>query len=409
MLARLPRRLHRSVRAARKVAAEQDARAYLAGGVVRDLLLQRPVKDLDFVVEADAARFVRRLADLLGGQVRSHGRFGTATVLLPDGTRLDVAATRRETYERPGALPTVTLGASIEEDLRRRDFTVNAMAIEITYRARIIDPFGGRSDLSRGVIRMLHEDSALDDPTRAFRAVRYAHRLGFRIARPSRKAIRRAIQAKAFDAVSGDRLRRELASVLTEENRGAAVRRMHRLGLDAAIEPALVVPSAARRVRTAEELARHHGARTGWLCGFLAWMAPAGTGELHRVTSRLAISGRERGRIEAWPRTLRRLAPGLAKRPPSEVSLRMRGLSEDEIVAAAAALPPADRRALLRHAGRRVSLAIRGADLLQAGIPAGEAIGAALARTLAAREDGRITRREELSFAVRAAAEGARE
>ncbi|MFY9552480.1 MAG: tRNA nucleotidyltransferase, partial [Thermoanaerobaculia bacterium] len=182
---------------------------YLAGGVVRDLLLGRPVKDLDLAVEGDAEAYSRSLAEALSASRRAHGRFGTATLELPSGDRLDVASTRRETYAGPGALPDVTSGGPIEEDLRRRDFTVNALALEVAPGRRLVDPFGGRADLARGVIRFLHALSPQDDPTRALRAVRYANRLGFRIAPSARTAIRAAIASGAFRGVSGDRLRRE--------------------------------------------------------------------------------------------------------------------------------------------------------------------------------------------------------
>ena len=260
-LDRLPGALSKRIGVARRVAREKDVRLFLVGGTVRDLLLRRPVKDVDLVVEGDAAGFARALSAALGGRARAHERFGTAAVELSDGGRLDVAAARRETYDGPGALPRVQT-ARIEEDLARRDFTINAMALELSaaVRPRLVDAFGGRRDLERRSLRFLHAHSPFDDPTRAFRAVRYANRLGFRIAPDAGRAIRAALRSGAFDAVSGDRLRRELELLFAERNRAAAVRRLAGLGLAAALGARLQATGAAlRRVHRAErQIGRAH-------------------------------------------------------------------------------------------------------------------------------------------------------
>ena len=145
---------------------------YLVGGAVRDLLLGRESFDVDLAVEGDAIEFARGL----GGEVTAHGRFGTAVVRFPDGRQLDVVTCRRETYAAPAALPDVEAG-TIEDDLARRDFTVNAMAASLgSDFGRLVDPHGGRADLENETIRVLHQQSFVDDPTRIFRAVRYESR-----------------------------------------------------------------------------------------------------------------------------------------------------------------------------------------------------------------------------------------
>ncbi len=399
----LPRRAGRILAAARALAQGRGVRLYLAGGVVRDLLLSRAIRDLDLVVDGDAIEFARRLAARLRASVRTHRRFGTATLSLPGGERLDVAGTRRETYPRPGALPQVSAGGSIEEDLARRDFTFNAMALELFPRRRLFDPFSGRSDLERGLVRTLHRRSFLDDPTRAFRAVRYAHRLGFRIEARTRHAIAEAVRAGAFEGVSGDRIRRELRLILEEPGRARAIRRLHALGLDAAIHPALSREAPpAGRLRLCESLASAHPGNTTCLCYLLAWLSGARVEEARALADRLALAGKDGRRLREWPVVRKRLTPGLAALAPSALASRTEGLSADEIVAAAAGLGAADRRALVRHGGLRprLRLSIRGADLRAAGVEAGPAIGAALARTLAARQDGRIAAGEELAFAL---------
>ena len=261
-------------------ARKRGVALYLAGGVVRDLLLGLPIRDLDLVVEAEGIEFARDVAAQLAASIKEHGRFGTAALGLPNGEKIDVASTRLETYAYPGALPAIVSGASIEEDLARRDFTVNAMAIELEPRSRHIDPFGGVEDLERGVIRQLHDRCFLDDPTRAFRAVRYANRLGFRIGAATRKNIVVSLRHGALGRMSGDRLRRELRLILEEPERGRAVAKLGALGLSGALDPALARDRrAAARVARAELLSASVEGKLTWLCYLLAWMWQAGERE----------------------------------------------------------------------------------------------------------------------------------
>jgi tRNA nucleotidyltransferase (CCA-adding enzyme) len=396
-LSRLPQATRTVLAAARALGTSTGGRLYLVGGAVRDLLLYREIRDIDLAFDGDAVAFAQTLAGRLGATCQLHPRFGTAILTLPSGRRLDLAATRSESYAHPGDLPSVALGASIEKDLARRDFTVNAMAMEIAPERRLLDPFGGRVDLERGVLRALHGASFCDDPTRALRGVRYGQRLGFHLALATRRAIARAVRGGAFDAVSGQRLAREFALLFAELDRGGAVQTLRRLGVAGAITPVLArEPSAPRRVAVAEAISRSDALSVTWLCYLLAWMGSAE--DSPRVADRLALAGREGQRVGAWAKTLRRLA-----REPS-LATPDRGLSLDEAVAAAACSGKALRRALLAAAAAApVALAIGGTDLIAAGIPAGRAIGAALAQTLSARKDGRIAPDEELAFAIRAA------
>jgi tRNA nucleotidyltransferase (CCA-adding enzyme) len=387
------------------VAREEGVRLFLVGGVVRDLLLRRPVKDVDLVVEGDAAGFARALAAALGGRARAHERFGTAVVELSDGGRLDVAAARRETYHGPGALPRVQT-AHIEEDLARRDFTINAMALDLAAaaRPRLFDPFGGRRDLERRTLRFLHPRSPFDDPTRAFRAVRYANRLGFRIAPDAGRAIRAALRSGAFGAVSGDRLRRELELLFAEPNRDQAARRLAGLGLAAALGARLPATRAAlERVRRAERLLAGWPEAGGWLIFLLAWASDRPAPAFGRMADRLALQGDAGRAVRGWPATRRRLA--LLRRPRRRSAIRrlLEGLSPEETGALSACLPRRVAARLLEVARRPVRLTIGGRDLLAAGVPAGPAVGRALSAALAAREDGMICAGEELEFALRRA------
>jgi tRNA nucleotidyltransferase (CCA-adding enzyme) len=203
---RLPARIEAlpGIAALREAAA--DAPAYLVGGAVRDLLLGRERADVDVVVEGDPARLARRL----GGESRAHERFGTVAVNA-DGLEVDLAAARSEVYPEPGALPRVR-PASLTEDLARRDFTINAMAVPLAGEVRLIDPHGGLADLERGVLRALHPGSMRDDPTRALRAARYAARYGLRPEPDTDEQIR----ATDLGAVSSDRVEAELRKLAAE-------------------------------------------------------------------------------------------------------------------------------------------------------------------------------------------------
>lgn len=208
-----------------RVAADAGLPVYVVGGAVRDLLLRRSPKDLDVAVEGSASGALHLSSSLSAlpgwSLVATHERFGTATLVAPDGLRVDLASSRTESYPRPGALPVVTTGARIAEDLRRRDFTIHAMARSLAADGALgplLDPFDGREDLEKRRLRLLHPQSLVDDPTRALRAVTYAVRLGFRIERSFRAALARARRERAFQAVSGDRLRRGLEQVLGEDD-----------------------------------------------------------------------------------------------------------------------------------------------------------------------------------------------
>jgi tRNA nucleotidyltransferase (CCA-adding enzyme) len=195
------------------------------GGAVRDLLLGRSSKDLDVAVEGTAgevAELATRLASRPAWSLQaSHAHFGTATLAGPGGFRVDLAATRREKYSRPAALPVVVSGVSIAEDLGRRDFTIHAIARRVAASGSLgplLDPFGGKDDILRRLVRLLHARSLVDDPTRALRAVRYAVRLGFGVDGSFRVALALTRREGAFRSLSGDRFRRALEEVLGEDD-----------------------------------------------------------------------------------------------------------------------------------------------------------------------------------------------
>ena len=206
--------------------------AYVVGGFVRDLLLKKDNMDLDIVVEGSGITFARDLARELGGRVRVHERFGTATVILESGLKLDVATARLEYYEYPAALPTVEL-SSIKLDLYRRDFTVNAMAIQLnpSQFGHLIDFFNSQNDLKQRAIKVLHNLSFVDDPTRIFRAIRFETRMHFNIVKHTDRLIRNAVKMNLFGKADDPRFFTELKLLLNEENAIPAVNRLSEFDL----------------------------------------------------------------------------------------------------------------------------------------------------------------------------------
>jgi tRNA nucleotidyltransferase (CCA-adding enzyme) len=200
---------------------------HVVGGAVRDALRGQVPRELDLVVEGDAVAVARRAAERVGGKLTAHERFGTATITA-DGFSFDLASSRRERYPRPGALPEVELGATLSEDLARRDFTVNAIAVSLADGALTAWP-GAREDLDAGVLRILHDRSFIDDPTRMLRLVRYAARLDF-APDPATEAL---IDPALFATVTGDRLGNELRLLLNEPR--TALQLLERYGLGRAL------------------------------------------------------------------------------------------------------------------------------------------------------------------------------
>lgn len=229
---------------------------YLVGGVVRDILLGRAVKDFDLVLEGDSAEFSKYIVKKFGGRVTVHSKFGTATWVLNEATyqrlhvpamemsaaplSFDLITARSETYDRPGALPTVR-PSTIEDDLRRRDFTINAMAIRLDadYFGDLYDPLDGGADLENRLVRVLHDRSFVDDPTRIFRAVRYAWRYGFEIAPETLHLIN--VEAKSILVrLSGERLRHEFDLIFEEERSAEMIQQLEALVLLSPIHPDLI-------------------------------------------------------------------------------------------------------------------------------------------------------------------------
>jgi tRNA nucleotidyltransferase (CCA-adding enzyme) len=367
--------------------------AYLVGGAVRDLLRGAQAVDLDLAVEGDARSVARALAERLGGTAREHERFGTATVRAGE-LAFDMATTRTETYDEPGALPRVA-AASLAEDLTRRDFTINAMAVALggDDLGHLYDPAGGLGDLDAGVVRTLHQGSFLDDPTRLLRAVRYETRLGFRMDEDTERDARAAIAEDAMATVSGARVRDELIDVLGEHEAPSGVGRLRELGLARALHPAL--DPDPELVASASLGAVAIGADRA--LASLSALCAGAPSELDRWVAELQLDATARDAVSRAARVGPILAQELRVRDHTASELRdLLGGEPPEALALALAMG-APSAAILRWVTElsAVRLEIGGADLLAAGVPEGPALGRALEETLRRKLDGLVSGRDE--------------
>jgi len=370
---------------------------YLVGGAVRDLLLGIRSPDLDLAVEGDP----RAVLAAIGGETQIHDRFGTGAATR-DGHTYDVARTRTERYAVPGALPDVE-PASIAEDLERRDFTVNALAVALTgpHAGELLHARHALTDLDERRLRVLYERSFVDDPTRLMRLVRYGARLGFECDAGTDELARAALAGGALGTLTGSRLGTELRLLAREPDPVSAVAALSELGIDEAIDPGFGLEDAELAAR-AVALLPTDTRRDVLVLGAAARRIP--TDRIGALLDRLAFEAGDRDAIIAAATRAEHLSAALERaRLPSEIAGAVAG-APPELVALAGALggEQAAREWLERL--RHVRLEIDGRDLLAAGVREGPAIGRGLQAALAAKLDGRASGREaELAAALAAA------
>jgi tRNA nucleotidyltransferase (CCA-adding enzyme) len=379
--------------------AADGAAAYAVGGPVRDLLRGVPSRDADIAVEGDAVAVARRLADVLGGgRVVVHRAFGTA-VVRAGGARIDLAATRSERYPHPAALPVVS-PAGIDADLARRDFTVNAVAAGLSgpRAGELLDPFDGRADLAAATIRILHPGSFRDDPTRIFRAARYAARLGFAVDSETERLARDAVAEGLVGELSGARVRADMLALLGESAAtvAAALRLAEGLGLLAAVAPGL----RAERVDLLERLDAVHGR---FAAGIPIWrprlaLIARGSNEsavralVERLRLRRADADAVRAAVGAAETLGAKLAAAAA---PSDVAELLDRLPPDPaLVIAARGGPGADAAELYLARLRGIRLEIDGTVLHdELGLPPSPRMGEVLAELLRRKRNGQLADR----------------
>ena len=387
-------------------------RVALVGGVVRDLLYGTPLTpdaELDVLVEGDGPAFASRLAQELHGTLHRHPAFLTARVdwTAPDGTarHLDVATARTERYPAPGALPIVS-PASMEQDLARRDFTINAMAIRLDppYAGQLLDPFAGRADLTAGRIRVLHDRSFEDDPTRMFRAARFAARYDLTLDVRSATQLVRALPALA--CVSGTRIRHELELVAAERDPAAVLARLGAWGVLAALHPALV-PDAVRLRLVQQLLAPDHplswqAAADPYLLVASALLHDCPPEALAGAAYRLSLSAPELKRFYKTATLLGACTAELAAQQLdatprlSALHALITALPPEGLCLLAATGSTVSRELIEKTLTRGKAIPLSGNDLLAMGIPPGAVCGRLLQELRTAWLDGKAQDRTEL-------------
>jgi len=368
---------------------------YLVGGSVRDILLDEPNFDVDVVVEGDAIALARALAEELGGRVRAHKQFGTAVVLYGEDERVDVVTARSESYHAPAVLPTVEPG-SIDDDLHRRDFTINAMAVSLKGEnlGQLVDPFRGRDDLEAGRIRILHDRSFVDDPTRILRAIRYEDRYGFRMDDETVRLARECIETGHVGDLSGARLRDELEALLEEGDVSHAIPRLAELGAQKEIHPHVVADEEAVRLfdRLRELNQRYGLGIPAWRLGFEALARKLPPAEIAEWLEDLKIRRPDAHQIEHAVVEGPRIAVDLGGTPADVVGAAEPHDPDAPLFALALTDAPELHDYFDRLRGIR--LEISGADLAELGLGESPRVGEILAEVRRRKLNGELDGRE---------------
>ena len=410
LLNRIPVRPLQLLKQIGRLGDERGVSVYLVGGVVRDLLLKRENLDLDLTVEGDGIAFARVVADRYGAGLAVFERFATARLAFPDGLKMDIATTRRESYAQPALLPTVQ-PASIEADLSRRDFTINAIAVQLNRRqfGRVLDPCGGQGDLRARAIRVLHTGSFQDDPTRIFRAIRFEQRFGFRLERTTVGLLAQAASTALIQGLSGPRLRNEILLLLAECDPVRAIARIGQLKLLRFLHRRLSYTKNVKRVVTAVPKALVWWARRfpdseidRSILYLMALSSKSSQVVVDGIIRRLALSREQAknmrfvgGRVD---RALKRLTEKGTVRP-SQVYHLLADFSDEALVLLLVKQRSAQHGArvslLKRHLvayvkNKSVKTALAGRDLQAMGLQPGPQYKTILGKLLDARIDGMI-------------------
>lgn len=415
-------RVFRNLRELGETGDMLDLPVYVVGGFVRDLLLGIENLDIDVTVDGDGILFAETFARQYGCRVKSHQKFGTAVIVFPDGFKIDVASTRLEYYSSPGALPTVER-SSLKMDLYRRDFTINTLAIRLNREdfGVLVDYFGAQQDLKEKVIRVLHNLSFVEDPTRVFRALRFEQRLNFRIAKHTENLIRNAVKMNFLSNLGGKRLLTELVIILKEKEPLRAIERMDALGLIPFIHPDLKLTTGIRenleeaaKVLTWFDLLFLDRGYDKWVVYFLSLCDSLSPEQFVETCRRLSLSehyrerlSETRGRVDSVLETMQRRVVRGPEVRRSEIYFWLEGLPVEVLLYLMA-------KTRLEGVRKFVSLyftqlqgvrcAITGEDLKELRVPPGPRFREILDRVFRAKLDNEaITRDDELRIARKAA------
>jgi len=421
MKERLPDRIHSLLMEFGKVGDELGYPVYAVGGFVRDLLLRVENFDVDIVVEGDGIRLAEEFEKKFPCRIRTHKKFGTAIILFPDGLKVDVATARWEVYDSPAALPTVE-SASIKMDLYRRDFTINTLAIQLNPKAfgELIDFFGGVKDTKEKVIRVLHNLSFVEDPTRVFRAIRFEQRFEFQIGKHTQNLMKNAVKVGFLERLSGGRVLSELILILQEGTPLPALKRMRDYNLFHFLhpnlkfnEPAEVLFEQIRQVISWFDLLFLEQRYERWLIYFYGLIDSLKEGEIEELCQKLAMNDKVKkrvggGKIQADQALLQMFSWINTDRPPkrSEIYDVLDPLSiESKLFMMGKTTQVTTRRYISLYFTqlKDTKTLLRGTDLIQMGIKSGPFIKKALTGLLKARLDEQvITRQDEMEYISKA-------
>ncbi len=421
MKERFPERIHHLLMEFGKVGDDLGYSVYAVGGFVRDLLLRGENFDVDIVVEGDGIRLAEEFEKRFSCRIRTHKKFGTAIILFPDGLKVDVATARWEVYDSPAALPTVE-SASIKMDLYRRDFTMNTLAIQLNPKAfgELIDFFGGVKDVKEKVVRVLHNLSFVEDPTRVFRAIRFEQRFGFQIGKHTQNLIKNAVKVGFLERLSGGRILSELILILHEETPLPVLKRMkdfnlfhffhHKLKWD---EQAEALFEQIHHVISWFDLLFLEERYERWLIYFYGLIDILKDGEIGELCQRLAMNEKlkkrvKEGKLQADQALLQIFSWISTDQQPkrSEIYKILDHLStESKLFMMAKTTQISTRRYISLYFTqlKDVKPLLKGADLIQIGIQSGPSIKKALNGLLKARLDEQvITRQDEIEYIQKA-------
>jgi tRNA nucleotidyltransferase (CCA-adding enzyme) len=410
---RFPERLYNLLIEFGRVGDELGYSVYAVGGFVRDLLLKVENFDVDVVVEGDGIRLAEEFEKKFSCRIRTHKKFGTAIILFPDGLKIDVATARWEVYDSPAALPTVE-SASIKMDLYRRDFTINTLAIQLNPKAfgELIDFFGGIKDIKEKVIRVLHNLSFVEDPTRVFRAIRFEQRFGFQIGKHTQNLMKNAMKVGFLERLSGGRVLSELILILQEEDPLPALKRMRDFNLFHFLHPnlkfdeqAAVLFEQVHHVISWFDLLFLEQRYDRWLIYFYGLIDFLREGGIEELCQRLAMNEKLKkrvmeGKLRADQTLLQIFSWINTDRQPkrSDIYDALNSLStESKLYMMAKTTQVATRRYISLYFTqlKDTKPLLRGTDLLQMGMKAGPSIKKALTGLLKARLDEQVTTRQD--------------
>ena len=386
---------------------------FMVGGVVRDLFLGIENYDIDIVVEGDGIKYARELSRDLKGRTKSHEKFRTAVVILADGFKIDVATARREFYEYPAAFPKVEL-SSIKKDLYRRDFTINAMAIQLNkkYFGKLIDFFGGRKDLRIGIIRVLYNLSFVEDPARIIRAIRFEQRYNFKMDRATEDFLKKAIDDKLLSRLRKKRIAEELILILKEENPLKSLKRLEELGALKYILPEVKLnKDTVERFNKVKDNYNFWKRNISdekielWMIYFCCLIKNLEQSQIQRISKKLIFKQKSLDRINYCYSNLDKIIKMISQKTeisPSVIYLKLKGLPNEILFLAMAESGTNIAKERINNYFRKYkkeSLYISGNELKELQVKPGPIYSQILSELLCAQLDGEVkNKRDEIRF-----------